>query len=61
MNKEHILEVAYTMARHDGFGTLTRDGVAAEARVVVIPFGGDEGRCFMASFGSKVEKIDGTD
>lgn len=28
MSKEHILEVAYTMAQRDGFGTLTRDGVA---------------------------------
>ncbi|QPI18162.1 hypothetical protein POP15_114 [Pectobacterium phage POP15] len=27
---------------------------------VMIPFGGDEGRTYMASFGSKVEKIDGT-
>lgn len=28
---------------------------------VMIPFGGDEGHTYMASFGSKVEKIDGTD
>ena len=35
MSKEHILEVAYTMAQHDGFGTLTRDGVAAEAGVAM--------------------------
>jgi AcrR family transcriptional regulator len=33
MSKERILEVAYTMAQRDGFGTLTRDGVAAEAGV----------------------------
>lgn len=35
MSKEHILEVAYTMAQRDGFGTLTRDGVAAEAGVAM--------------------------
>lgn len=35
MSKEHILEVAYTMAHRDGFGTLTRDGVAAEAGVAM--------------------------
>ena len=29
----HILNVAYTMAQRDGFGTLTRDNVAAEAGV----------------------------
>ncbi|QBZ68961.1 TetR family transcriptional regulator [Klebsiella phage vB_KpnM_IME346] len=35
MSREHILEVAYTMAQRDGFGTLTRDGVAAEAGVAM--------------------------
>lgn len=35
MSKEHILEVAYTMAQRDGFGSLTRDGVAAEAGVAM--------------------------
>ncbi len=35
MRKEYILEVAYTMAQRDGFGTLTRDGVAAEAGVAM--------------------------
>lgn len=35
MSKEYILEVAYTMAQRDGFGTLTRDGVAAEAGVAM--------------------------
>lgn len=35
MSKEHILEVAYTMAQRDGFGALTRDGVAAEAGVAM--------------------------
>lgn len=35
MSKERILEVAYTMAQRDGFGTLTRDGVAAEAGVAM--------------------------
>ena len=35
MSKEHILAVAYTMAQRDGFGTLTRDGVAAEAGVAM--------------------------
>lgn len=35
MSKEHILEVAFTMAQRDGFGTLTRDGVAAEAGVAM--------------------------
>ena len=35
MSKEHILEVAYVMAQRDGFGTLTRDGVAAEAGVAM--------------------------
>lgn len=35
MSKEHILEVAYTIAQRDGFGNLTRDGVAAEAGVAM--------------------------
>lgn len=35
MSKEYILEVAFTMAQRDGFGTLTRDGVAAEAGVAM--------------------------
>lgn len=35
MSKEYILEVAYTMAQRDGFGSLTRDGVAAEAGVAM--------------------------
>lgn len=35
MSKEHILEVAYVMAQRDGFGSLTRDGVAAEAGVAM--------------------------
>lgn len=35
MSKDTILEVAYTMAQRDGFGTLTRDGVAAEAGVAM--------------------------
>lgn len=28
---------------------------------VIVPFGGEEGRCYMSSFGTKVEKIDGTE
>ena len=35
MSKEHILDTAYTMAQRDGFGALTRDGVAAEAGVAM--------------------------
>lgn len=35
MSKEHILEVAYNMAQRDGFGTLTRDGIAVEAGVAM--------------------------
>lgn len=35
MSKDNILEVAYAMAQRDGFGTLTRDGVAAEAGVAM--------------------------
>lgn len=35
MSKDNILEVAYTMAQRDGFGSLTRDGVAAEAGVAM--------------------------
>ena len=31
MTKERILEAAYEMASRDGFSTLTRDSVAAEA------------------------------
>ncbi|ATS93492.1 hypothetical protein P1A145kb_p092 [Pectobacterium phage DU_PP_I] len=40
---------------------LASDDAIIIGGAVMIPFGGDEGRCFMASFGSKVEKIDGTD
>lgn len=35
MSKDNILEVAYVMAQRDGFGSLTRDGVAAEAGVAM--------------------------
>ncbi|MGB4824584.1 MAG: TetR family transcriptional regulator [Leuconostoc mesenteroides] len=35
MSKEHILDTAYKMAQRDGFGSLTRDGVAAEAGVAM--------------------------
>ena len=35
MSKDNILEVAFIMAQRDGFGTLTRDGVAAEAGVAM--------------------------
>lgn len=35
MSKDNILEVAFTIAQRDGFGTLTRDGVAAEAGVAM--------------------------
>lgn len=35
MSRDNILEVAFTMAQRDGFGTLTRDGVAAEAGVAM--------------------------
>lgn len=35
MSKDNILEVAYVMAQCDGFGSLTRDGVAAEAGVAM--------------------------
>ena len=35
MSKDDILEVAYVMAQRDGFGSLTRDGVAAEAGVAM--------------------------
>lgn len=35
MSKDNILEVAYIMAQRDGFGSLTRDGVAAEAGVAM--------------------------
>lgn len=35
MSKEHILQTAYKMAQRDGFGSLTRDGVAAEAGVAM--------------------------
>ena len=35
MSKEYILDTAYIMAQRDGFGTLTRDGVAAEAGVAM--------------------------
>ncbi len=39
MSKDNILEVAFTMAQRDGFGTLTRDGVAAEAGVAILNSG----------------------
>ena len=35
MSKEHILCTAYDMASRDGFNTLTRDRVAAEASVAM--------------------------
>ena len=35
MSKDNILEVAYVMAQRDGFGSLTRDGVAVEAGVAM--------------------------
>ena len=35
MSKDNILEVAYVMAQRDGFSSLTRDGVAAEAGVAM--------------------------
>lgn len=35
MSKEHILDTAYKMAQRDGFTTITRDGVAAEAGVAM--------------------------
>lgn len=37
------------------------DDAIVIAKTVMIPFGGDEGRCFMAKFNSTVEKIDGTE
>ena len=40
---------------------LASDDAIVVGTQVMIPFGGDEGLCYMASFGSKVEKIDGTD
>lgn len=39
---------------------LASDDAIVIGTQVMIPFGGDEGRTYMASFGSKVEKIDGT-
>lgn len=36
------------------------DAILVGARVM-IPFGGEEGRTYMCTFGSKVEKISGTD
>ena len=35
MSKEHILDTAYKMAQRDGFASITRDGVAAEAGVAM--------------------------
>ncbi len=35
MSKEHIVQTAYKMAQRDGFASLTRDGVAAEAGVAM--------------------------
>ncbi|UNA02706.1 hypothetical protein [Enterobacter phage vB_ExiM_F5M1E] len=40
---------------------LASDDAIVIGTQVMIPFGGDEGRTFMACFGDKVEKIDGTD
>lgn len=40
---------------------LASDDAIIVGTVVMIPFGGDEGRCFMASLDTTVEKIDGTD
>lgn len=40
---------------------LASDDAITVGAVVMIPFGGDEGRCFMASLDTTVEKIDGTD
>lgn len=40
---------------------LASDDAIIVGAVVMIPFGGDEGRCFMASLDTTVEKIDGTD
>lgn len=33
MSKEHVLEVAYTMAQRDGFLTLSRQNIARESGV----------------------------
>ena len=44
-----------------GQDVLASDDAIIAGAVVIIPFGGDEGRCFMASIGTTVEKIDGTD
>lgn len=37
---------------------LASDDAIIVGAVVMIPFGGDEGRCFMASLDTTVEKID---
>lgn len=37
---------------------LASDDAIIVGTVVMIPFGGDEGRCFMASLDTTVEKID---
>ena len=44
-----------------GQDILASDDAIIVGAVVMIPFGGDEGRCFMASLDTTVEKIDGTD
>lgn len=44
-----------------GQDILASDDAIIVGAVVIIPFGGDEGCCFMASLDTTVEKIDGTD
>lgn len=44
-----------------GQDILASDDAIIVGAVVMIPFGGDEGLCFMASLDTTVEKIDGTD
>lgn len=40
---------------------LASEGAIIVGSVVMIPFGGDEGCCFMASLDTTVEKIDATE